>query len=164
MTLDEVAQATGLTMSFVSDIERDQASPSVNSLLSLCEVLGLRVGALFDGSDTSIIRRSERRPIKFGGIGVQDFLLSPSSQTRFQAILSEMQPGGRGSEELYSLRADEVFVMAMEGEILIDLNGEQTHLLAGDCMTYDPRVPHTFNNPSRTRKATALFIITPPPY
>jgi transcriptional regulator with XRE-family HTH domain len=164
MTLDQVAQATGLTTGFVSDVERDQASPSVNSLLALCEVLGLRVGTLFDGADTSIIRRGERRPIKFGGIGIQDFLLSPNSQTRFQAILSEMQPDARGSEDLYSLRADEVFVMAMDGEIMINLNGEQTHLLAGDCMTYDPRIPHSFNNPSRTRKATALFIITPPPY
>lgn len=165
MTLDDVAKAIGLTTSFVSDVERDRASPSVNSLLALCEVLRLRVGSLFDdGGEKSVIRRNERRPIKLGGIGVQDYLLSPSSQTRFQAILSEMQPGARGSEELYSLRADEVFVMATEGEVVINIEGELTHLLPGDSMTYDPRLPHTFHNPSRTRKTTALFVITPPPY
>lgn len=164
MTLEDVAQAIGLTPSFVSDVERDKASPSVNSLLALCEVLGLTVGSLFDGSDTAVVRRDNRRPIKFGGRGVEDYLLSPNSQTRFQAILSELRPSAAGSEELYSLRADEVFVMVMDGEVTIDLNGEETQLQQGDCMTYDPRILHTFRNPSSTRKATALFVITPPPY
>ena len=164
LTLDEVAQAIGLTQSFVSDVERDKASPSVNSLLALCDVLGITVGSLFVGSDTSVVRRGDRRPIKFGGVGVDDYLLSPNSKTRFQAILSELKPSAVGSEELYSLRADEVFVMAIVGEVTINLNGEETHLQQGDCMTYDPRTPHTYSNSSRTKKATALFIITPPPY
>lgn len=164
MTLDDVARTIGLTQSFVSNVERDKASPSVNSLLALCDLLGLKLGALFDGSDTSIVRRGNRRPIKFGGAGVEDYLLSPNSQSRLQVILSEMQPHAVGSEELYSLRADEVFVMAIAGELTIDLNGEELLLQHGDCMTYDPRIPHTFRNPSRTKRTTALFVITPPPY
>lgn len=164
MTLEDVAQATGLTPGFVSDVERDKAAPSINSLLALCDVLGLTVGSLFDGSGAAVVRRDRRRPVRFGGSGVDDYLLSPNSQTRFQAILSEMRPNATGSEELYSLRADEVFVMVMDGEVMINLNGAETHLLKDDCMTYDPRVLHTFRNPSPTRKATALFIITPPPY
>lgn len=164
MTLEDVARAIGLTPSFVSDVERDKASPSVNSLLALCDVLGLTVGSLFDGPDTAVVRRNNRQPIKFGGPGVEDYLLSPNSQTRFQAILSELRPNAAGSKELYSLRADEVFVMVISGDVTIDLNGEETHLQQGDCMTYDPRTLHTFRNPSSTGKAVALFVITPPPY
>ena len=164
MTLEDVAQAIGLTPSFVSDVERDKASPSVNSLLALCDVLGLTVGSLFTGPDTAVVRRDHRRPIRFGGRGIEDYLLSPNAQTRFQAILSELRPSAAGSEELYALRADEVFVMVMDGEVTIDLNGEETQLQQGDCMTYDPRILHTFRNPSPTKKATALFVITPPPY
>lgn len=164
MTLDNVAKAIGLTQSFVSNVERDKASPSVNSLLALCDLLGLTLGSLFDGSDSSIVRRGNRRPIKFGGAGVEDYLLSSNAQSRLQVILSEMQPNAVGSEERYSLRADEVFVIAIAGELTIDLNGEETLLQHGDCMTYDPRIPHTFRNPSRTKKTTALFVITPPPY
>ena len=47
LTLDQVAQAAGLTKGFVSRLERDDVSPSVASLVTVCDVLGLRVGAVF---------------------------------------------------------------------------------------------------------------------
>ncbi|MGB3337961.1 MAG: helix-turn-helix transcriptional regulator, partial [Devosia sp.] len=40
LTLDQVAQAAGLTKGFVSRLERDDVSPSVASLVTVCEVLG----------------------------------------------------------------------------------------------------------------------------
>ena len=42
LTLDQVAQAAGLTKGFVSRLERDDVSPSVASLVSVCDILGLR--------------------------------------------------------------------------------------------------------------------------
>ena len=69
LTLDQVALSAGLTKGFVSRLERDDVSPSVASLVAVCDVLGLRVGELFDPPVTSVSRAGEGRLINFGGEG-----------------------------------------------------------------------------------------------
>lgn len=69
LTLDQVAQGAGLTKGFVSRLERDDVSPSVASLVAVCEILGLRVGDLFDPPVTAVLRAGEGRLINFGGHG-----------------------------------------------------------------------------------------------
>ncbi|PWR21302.1 cupin domain-containing protein [Zavarzinia aquatilis] len=161
MTLDEVAAAAALTKSFLSAVERDQTSPSVASLLAVCDVLRLQVGALFEAAGEAVVRVADRRPIEFGGEGVSDLLISPASTRRFQAVLSHLAPGADGGAELYSLRAAEVFVLIEAGAVDIRFDGEVVTLSAGDTLTYDPRRPHSFGNASATEPAAALFIIMP---
>lgn len=161
MTLDEVAAAAGLTKGFLSAVERDQTSPSVASLLAVCDVLRLSVGALFEAGSDAIVRVAERRPIEFGGSGVDDQLISPASTRRFQAVLSHLDPGADGGEELYSLRAAEVFVLVEHGALSIRFEGETIRLEAGDTLTYDPRRAHSFANASAEAAAVALFVIMP---
>ena len=107
LTLDEVARRTGLTKGFISEVERNRASPSVASLLAICDVLGIKVGDLFSVTDSAVVRAEHRQPIKFGGIGVKDYLLSPNTRTRLQAIWSELAPGATTGAEPYTLPADE---------------------------------------------------------
>ncbi|GMB79311.1 helix-turn-helix domain-containing protein [Shinella zoogloeoides] len=163
LTLDAVAEATSLTKGFLSEVERDKTSPSVASLVRLCEVLNMPVGDLFSSPESAIVRADERAPIKFGGTGVSDHLLTPSSSVRFQAIWSEIEPGGTGGEQLYSLRAEEEFVIVVSGELALVLEDETFILKEGDAMTFDPRRPHTFYNPSKTEPTTTIFVMTPRP-
>ncbi|WP_457836127.1 helix-turn-helix domain-containing protein, partial [Staphylococcus aureus] len=70
-----MAAATGLTKGFLSEIERDKASPSVASLVALCDVLGVPVGSLFEApAPSAVVRVAERAPIRFGGTGIVDHL------------------------------------------------------------------------------------------
>lgn len=163
MTLDDVAEATDLTKGFLSDIERDKTSPSVASLVRLCDVLNLPVGDLFTSSQSAVVRVDERSPIKFGGIGVADHLLTPSNGMRLQAIWSEIEPNGTGGEQLYALRSEEEFVLVLSGQLAIRLEDETVILSEGDAMTFDPRRPHTFHNPSDKNRTIAVFVMTPPP-
>jgi transcriptional regulator with XRE-family HTH domain len=163
LTLQDVCERTGLTKGFLSDIERDKTSPSVASLVALCDVLGLRVGDLFATSRNVLVRAAERQPIKFGGVGVADHLLTPGHSVRMQAIWSEIEPGGTGGEELYSLRSEEELVLVISGNLALNIEGEETVLNQGDSLTFDPRRPHSFRNPSKVDPATALFVLTPPP-
>ncbi|MGJ3561185.1 helix-turn-helix domain-containing protein [Streptomyces sp. INA 01156] len=56
LTIEQVAAATGLTRGFISRVERDETSPSVATLVTLCQVLSLPVGSLFEDADTEVIR------------------------------------------------------------------------------------------------------------
>lgn len=164
MTLDDVAKKAGLTRSFISDIERDRTSPSVASLLSLCDALALTVGSLFQESSDAVVRHDARVPIEFGGIGVSDSLLSPGRKSRIQAIWSEMEPGATGGEELYRVHAEEEFVLVIQGAVTMTVEGEKLVLKKGDAFTFDPRRQHTFANASTSQKAIAVFAFTPPVY
>lgn len=163
LTLHDISEKTGLTKGFLSDIERDKTSPSVASLVSLCDALNLPVGDLFATTRNVLVRAAERQPIKFGGIGVSDHLLTPSHGVRMQAIWSEIAPGGTGGEQLYSLRSEEELVLVISGDLALNIEGEETILHVGDSITFDPRLPHSFRNPSQEAGTTAVFIMTPPP-
>jgi transcriptional regulator with XRE-family HTH domain len=163
LTLEFVAETCEITKGFLSDIERDKSSPSVATLVRLCDVLNIPVGSLFSSVGSAVIRKDERVPIKFGGTKMKDYLLSPTSAAKAQVILSNMAPGGTGGDVLYSLRCEEEFVFVLAGSVTISIEDEETILLKYDAMTFDPRRPHTFRNSSMTKSAHALFVLMPPP-
>lgn len=163
LTIEHVAVESGLTKGFLSDVERDKASPSVASLVRLCDVLNMPIGSLFSSVGSAVIRQDQRTRINFGGTGMEDYLLTPTSAAKGQAILSNIEPGGTGGETLYSLRCEEEFVFVVSGSITISIEGEETVLQAQDAMTFDPRRLHSFWNTSKSEPAQALFMLMPPP-
>lgn len=163
LTLEQVAQSAGITKGFLSEVERDKASPSVALLVRLCDVLALPIGSLFSTVGPAIIRKAERVPIKFGGAHIADYLLSPSSAVKAKVIFSDMAPGGTGGDALYSLASEEEFIFVISGRLIVTIEGEETMLDEGDAMTFDPRRPHSFRNASATKAAQALFMLVPPP-
>src|SRR4051794_32037269 len=70
LTLAAVAEQAGLTKGFLSRLERDEVSPSVASLVTVCGILGIGVGSLFEAPQTSLVRAGEAPPINFGGQGL----------------------------------------------------------------------------------------------
>lgn len=163
LTLGQVAAAAGLTEGFVSKLERDQVSPSVASLVSVCEALGLRVGELFEPPTSAIVRAGEGAKINFGGENAREYLLSPGSQSHIEVLHSIVEPQGSGGDELYALDTEIEFVYVLKGQFDIVL-GPTTHsLTVGDAMTFRGREPHTWRNPSRTDSAEVLWVLSPAP-
>lgn len=163
LTLAEVSDAASITKSFLSDIERNRASPSVATLIRLLEVISLPVGRLFRPAASNVVRSGARPPIKFGGLGVSDSLLSPADAKRLQVILSDIAPRGTGGKKLYSIRSEEEFVFVLSGQIVIQVEDKANTLKKGDAMAFDPRRLHTFYNPSATEAAQVMFVLTPAP-
>ena len=52
-------------------------------------------------------------------------------------------------------------VTVLKGSLQICLGEERTILFVGDAMSYDPRIPHTWGNPSKRQKAVVLFFDVP---
>ena len=160
-TLAQVAAESGLTKGFLSKLERDQATASVASLMRLCEALDVSVGALFDASPGEVVRRNAYPRINFGGVGMVEYLLTPSGEQRLQAILSDIEPGGGSGEEPYSLPADVEFVIVVSGQLTVRLRDEQVVLEAGDTLTFPPNVPHTFRSTAPEGTTRVLWVFTP---
>ena len=162
LTLDQVAQAAGLTKGFVSRLERDDVSPSVASLVSVCDVLGLRVGDLFDPPHSAVIRAGEGQLINFGGEGAVERLVTPGSQSALEVIHSIIEPGGNGGEELYALACDSECAYVLSGTVEVVFEQHAETLSAGDAMTFPGSSTHTWRNPG-TQPCEVLWILAPAP-
>jgi transcriptional regulator with XRE-family HTH domain len=162
LTLEQVARSAGLPKGFVSRLERDDVSPSVASLVSVCDALGLRVGDLFDPPRTSVIRSGEGRPINFGGEGAVERLVTPGTQTALEVIHSIIEPGGNGGEELYALSSEAECAYVLSGTVEVVLEHHVETLTAGDAMTFPGNSPHTWRNPG-PRPCKVLWILAPAP-
>ena len=163
LTIEAVADATGLTKGFISRLERDAASPSVASLVAVCEVIGLRVGDLFDPPDTAVVRAGDGRQINFGGADARERLLTPGTQQQLEVIHSIIDGGGQGGDELYSLDCDTEFVYVVAGSVQVVLEDETITLGQGDAMTFPGRAPHTWRNASGTEQCEVLWVLSPAP-
>ncbi len=162
LTLEQVAQAAGLTKGFVSRLERDDVSPSVASLVAVCDVLGLRVGELFDPPETSVSRAGEGRLINFGGRGAVERLVTPGTQTSLEVIHSIIEAGGTGGDELYALACEAECAYVLSGTLEIVLEGGSEKLSSGDAMTFPGNAPHTWRNPG-AETCEVLWILAPAP-
>jgi transcriptional regulator with XRE-family HTH domain len=163
LTLAAVAERAGLTKGFLSRLERDEVSPSVASLVTVCGVLGIGVGHLFEVPKTSLVRAGEAPPINFGGSGLREVLLTAGTQRQLQVIHSVVDPGGGGGPELYALTCDVEFVYVVAGRLRLELPGETVDLDTGDAFTMPGTTPHTWLNPSDTAPAEVLWALTPAP-
>lgn len=161
LTLEAVGAAAGISQGFVSKLERDQVSPSVASLVAICEAVGLKVGELFEPPPSQIVRAGQGAPINFGGEGAEEFLLTPGSQTDVEVIRSLIAPGGTAGDDLYSLDCDVEFVYVLAGRLTIILGDDEHELSAGDSMTFRGRDPHTWHNASNEERCEVLWVLAP---
>lgn len=165
LTISEVAKEAGLTPGFISQLERDLTSASISSLYRICTVLDVRMGNLIDDIPFgTVIRREEqtRRSLAVGD--AEHLLLSSGDERRFHVTESHIPPGGTAGEEPYTLPADVELVYVVRGALELRV-GDETHLLReGDTLTYSPREPHTWRNPSDTADAIVLWTALPNPY
>jgi transcriptional regulator with XRE-family HTH domain len=161
LTIDQVAASAEVTKGFVSRIERDETSPSVATLVTICEVLSLPIGTLFEAPQTDVVRRADAPGIQLTGAGAQERLLTPRGQARLQLIRSVIEPGGTGGAELYTLNCELEVVHVLEGTVDILFSSRTQRLGAGDTLTFSGREPHSWVNPDSTRGAEVLWVIAP---
>ncbi|HEX2031136.1 MAG TPA: cupin domain-containing protein [Actinomycetota bacterium] len=165
LSLRAVAQAAGISESFLSQVERGVASPSVASLRRIAESLGESVGSLFEGpaSGGKVVRVADRRRLVHPRRHWEDVLLTPSDSKRLQVILSMIEPGAGSGKQPYAHDSDEECVIVLKGRLEFWVEEERFDLDEGDSLVFESRRPHRNRNPGPT-KAEVLWVITPPSY
>ena len=163
-TLDQLAIASGLTKGFLSRIERDETSPSVASLIRLCEVMSIEVGSLFTAPDVALVRRGEAPAINLGGTGVAEQLMTPRGQAKLQLVHSSIEPGGTGGKDLYTINCEVEVLYVLKGAVELVLSDRSQRLSAGDALTFAGGEPHSWVNASQTRPAEVIWVLVPAPW
>jgi len=154
-TLKQVAAASGLSTSFLSQVERGVSSASLASLSRVCECLGSSLADLLQdppngysvampGTERdSILSHDARIPpvgISRSPIAYQ-FLAHDFPGRELEIILGELAPG---SEFPPTSHAGEEFGYVLEGSLRLTVDGTEHTLHAGDSYHFKANTPHGY--------------------
>jgi transcriptional regulator with XRE-family HTH domain len=162
-SLADVATRSGMSKGFISRIERDEASPSVASLVSLCDAVGLTMADLFAIPQTTLVRHSTR-PSLDGlpkSAAVVDTLITPPRERHVTVLETTAAPGSSAGDALYTLPSECEVCFVLEGTVEVEVDDERFTLGAGDALTFGAAVPHTWRNASADAGARILWILAP---
>ncbi|GAC1479746.1 MAG: cupin domain-containing protein [Candidatus Dormibacteria bacterium] len=164
-SLKVLAEATGLTQSFLSQVENDRTSPSVASLRKIADALETSIATFFAGGTQNgrLVRREARPVLMHPQRRWKDALLTPSLTGKLQVIMTEIEPGGGSGDEPYSHQSDEECVVLLKGRLEFWVGDERYDMEEGDSLTFESRMPHKNRNPGPGR-AEVLWVMTPPSY
>ena len=161
LSLGDVAARTGLTKGFLSRVERDETSPSVASLLAVCEAISLPMERLFATPQVTVVRAAERLQAELPGAAVVDTLITPAHESHVTVVETAAAPGGSGGEQLYTLPSQCEVCYVLEGAIELDVDGSLLRLERGDAATFGAAMPHTWRNLSTEDVARVVWVIAP---
>lgn len=165
LSLRNLAERSGLTASFISQVERGRASPSIASLARLAAVLEVSVAQLFEPALRAgrLVRHDERRTIRLRGLGEVDEYVTADPAGILQVAITTFEVGGRSAERPFVHESDEECVLVLEGQVEVLVGGDRYVLEVGDAVTYSPHTAHLTRNVG-PGPARAIFVLTPPSF
>ena len=162
LSLAQVAKATGVSVGFLSALERGQMRSSVATLRRIARFYRTNILSLFEtaGDNPRLVRPSERKILETTPDVRMEWLAW--GNTAMEPHLFRVKPGG-GSGESYSHEGEE-FLHLLRGEFEIWLDkGEHYRLKPGDSLYFESTTPHRWKNPGR-KEAWVLWVNTPPTF
>jgi transcriptional regulator with XRE-family HTH domain len=162
LSLAQVARATGVSVGFLSALERGQMRSSIATLRRIARFYRTNILSLFEAAEENprLVRPAQRKILETTP-GVRMELLA-WGHTAMEPHLFRVQPGG-GSGESYAHEGEE-FLHVLRGDFEIWLNsGEHYHLKPGDSLYFESSTPHRWKNPGRG-ETWLLWINTPPTF
>lgn len=147
LTLAELAEASGVSRSMLSEIERGDANPTYATLWHLTQALGLDIARLIKGAsdETRAIDhlKEHSTPVIRGTDGTCRLqILSPATMVSItEWYLLSFEPQGRLISEPHAQGTRE-HLHCIEGEISVTSGGSETRLCAGETARYAADVEH----------------------
>lgn len=162
LPLAAVARATGISVSFLSAVERGQMSASVGTLRKIARFYRINILDFFNppAANPHLVTPAGRKVLEAAD-GVRMELLAWGN-TVMEPHLFRIGPG-KGSGEAYAHEGEE-FLYLLRGRLDISLDeGERFHLEPGDSFYFESSIPHRWLNPGR-QEAWVLWVNTPPTF
>lgn len=169
LTITDLANKLGRSVGYISQIERNITSISIDRLKQIAEALGVQISWFFQGSASGpqeerdmIVRRKDRRHLTFTGSGIHEELLSPNLSGDFEMIMTTYDPFASTGDELYARPCQEA-AFVVEGRLEVFIHDRSFILNEGDTMTFNGQEPHSSANPDDT-PTRVVWVMSPPTY
>lgn len=148
LSLKELAERSGVSISMISQIERRNTDPTLTTLYKLCKGLDVSISSLLENDEQStyIIRKNERKTLTFPQSHSNYQLLTPITEGTIEMILIHLEPG-QDEQQLVEHSGEECgFVL--KGKMTVILGDKEYILEEGDSIRFKSTIPHRFFNHS----------------
>lgn len=166
MTIQELAEDSGVSSNMISRIERGLTTPSVEILMKLANTFGMSINYFVEeaekGSTVIYTRRHQGEPIFFFEDKHQILSLTQGLRdpnfTVFQDILEENCSSGDGG----MVHTGEEFAFVLDGVMEFTIDGHVYELKTGDSLVFKASLPHRWRNLNQGQ-TKVLWVVSPAP-
>ena len=160
LTLKDISERSGLSVPYLSQIERHQANPSMTSLASIARALGVTLTYFVpeDVPHSSVTRQGCGNVLHLRELPYRvESLAGQGSDLQLEPLLISIHPGF--TSDLNSHLGEE-FIHVLQGQLRLTLGTEQFELGPGDSAHHPSTTSHTWANPGSS-DTLLLWVGTP---
>jgi transcriptional regulator with XRE-family HTH domain len=183
LTLEVLSQKTELSKSFLSQVERGLAQPSISSLKRIAREFGVSVVELFraEGNsdnhlgiippalrngphyveDVQVVRANRRKRLTLPGSSVSYDLLTPDLNRQVEVMFMRINPGDHSGDEPMIDLPGEKFGFVWKGLLEIEVAEKLNRLAAGDSIYFPAHFPHSWRGVGE-ETIEVLWALAPP--
>jgi transcriptional regulator with XRE-family HTH domain len=164
-TLDQLAEAAGVSRRMVIKIEQGAVNPSVGILLRISDALGIGLPALVEPPrperHLNVTRYGEGAVLWSSELGGRGVLMAGTEPPNVVELWDwTLAPGDRHTSEAHAAGTREL-VQVQQGTIVIRVAGESVVLNAGDAASFPSDVAHSYANPGAVPARFSLVVFEP---
>ena len=164
LSLNDVAEATQISASFLSLVETGRSDITIGRLSRLVDFYKVSITDLLPGpgaAEPDVVRAAERRLIHSPAEGIDVFLLGADTRRSMMPMLVVFQPGASLAE--YGRHPGEEFVHVLSGRLELTLKDSPPRRLGpGDSAYYPSDRSHLFANASKRQMLKLICVDSPP--
>ena len=166
ITLIDLSEKIGRSVGWLSQVERDISYPTINELRQLAKEFQVPISLFFGSSEAKanevgrIVRKSARRKIGGGDIGLVEELLSPDLTDDFEVLRSVFNPNAK--LENFVVRPTQEVGYVVSGNLNLWIENEMFELEPGDSFRIRGE-QFKWANPNN-ENAIVIWVIAPPIY
>ena len=163
LSLEKVAEVTGVSKTMIGQIERGVSSPTITTIWKIANGLKISFTSLINNPqpDTKVVSMSEVQTL------VEDkgkYRLYPyfsfDEDRRFEVYSVEIEKGGYLSAESHGEGTEE-FLTVFDGELTVLVNDIEYTVMNGDSIRFKADRPHTYHNSGETLTRLSMVIYYP---
>ncbi|MDE7429663.1 MAG: XRE family transcriptional regulator [Lachnospiraceae bacterium] len=157
LSLGQLADSAGVSKVILSQIEKGDSNPTINTIWKITGALQLPYTSLLELPETHAVHIKKADIHELVEDKYHIFSYYPKDQYRnFEMYQIEMEPGCVHSSIGHSTNSSE-YIMMMEGQAVLEVNGKRYLLLKDDALFFEASVPHCYKN--ETDKPVKMMLL-----
>jgi transcriptional regulator with XRE-family HTH domain len=161
LSLRELADVINMTAGYLSRVENNQVSPSLDALQAIAQALQVPMFYFLNsGPVDPIIRAGARRVLYFPDSKIGYELLTPDLVHQMMSMMIRIAPGVKRIAAPLA-KPNEQWMYVLEGSLKIDIDGKIYILYPGDSIYYDGNLLRDFSSVGQVELILICCIIPP---
>ncbi|WP_425060229.1 HTH-type transcriptional regulator SutR [Sporomusa carbonis] len=148
LSLEKVADMTGVSKSMLGQIERGESNPTINTIWRIATGLKVSFTSLINSPqvDAIIVHKSDVEPLLEDNGKYTVYPVFPYEDgRRFEMYIVEIEKGGYYSRDTHGENTQE-FITVVDGQLTVLTNNKEYRVNKGDSITFRADRPHAYHN------------------